>query len=320
MTQTAPAEQPFVGAYALLDGLDEDAETAAYRALRELPVAGLELPLSRTEQADRWFGRNVTDAWDLVVTCIPTVMQRLTADPGYGLASTRAEGLAAALADVTAAAAFARRLADVAGRPRVRAIQIHSAPRRETSSREAFARSLDAIEGLDAAGAVMAVEHCDAARPGRPFHKGFLELADEVAALAGRSPRLGVTVNWGRSAIEGRSAAAPLEHVRSALAAGRLVGLMFSGTTGRPSPWGELWDDGHMAPRGPAAALQASADSLLGPAEVAELVGLAQDAHPYLGVKVTVRPRDADLAHRLAVARAALGQLSAGVRAPSRAG
>ncbi|MGV8977190.1 MAG: DUF4862 family protein [Cellulomonas sp.] len=311
--RTRPDARPFLGAYALVAGLPADDEAAAYAAIAELPIAGIELPVAAADASSPWFTRNVHPDWDLVVTCIPTVMQRLGADPAYGLASTDDDGRRAALDDVAVARDLARRLADDTGRSRVRAVQVHSAPRADRATRDAFARSLDELGTWDLAGATVAVEHCDAPRAGRPFHKGFLELDEELSALAGRpAGQFGLTVNWGRSAIEGRSAATPVEHVRAAAQAGLLAGIMFSGAsgaTGATALWGGPWDDGHMAPRGDDLALAASRESLLGPAEVAATLLAAGSAPGYVGVKLTVRPLDADIAHRIAVARAALDQV-----------
>ncbi|HEX7806599.1 MAG TPA: DUF4862 family protein [Cellulomonas sp.] len=307
-------DRPFLGAYALVAGLPADDEAHAYAALVDLGIAGIELPVASADAGSPWFRRSVHPSWDLVVTLIPTVMQRLGTDPAYGLASTDADGRRAALDDVAAARDLARRLADDSGRPRVRAVQVNSAPRGDRASVDALARSLDELGGWDFAGATVAIEHCDAPRPGRPFHKGFLELADELTALDGRpAGRFGLTVNWGRSAIEGRSATTPVEHVRAAATAGLLAGVMFSGVTGSPSAtavWGEPWDDGHMAPRGDDPALVSSAESLLGPDEIAETLRAAGPDLGYVGVKVTVRPPDAGVAERVAVARAALAQVA----------
>jgi hypothetical protein len=307
-------DRPFLGAYALVAGLPADDETSAYAALADLGIAGIELPVAAADADSTWFRHTVHPDWDLVVTCIPTVMQRLGKDPAYGLASTDADGRRAALDDVAVARDLARRLADDSGRRRVRAVQVNSAPRADHASVDAFARSLDELGGWDLAGATIAVEHCDAPRPGRPFSKGFLEVADELAALGGRAAgQFGLTVNWGRSAIEGRSATTPVEHVRAAAKAGLLAGVMFSGVTGSPGAtaiWGAPWDDGHMAPRGDDPALAISAESLLGPDEIAETLRAAGPGLGYVGVKVTVRPPNAGVDQRIAVARAALAQVT----------
>lgn len=298
----------YLGAYALVAGLDADATRTTYRALADLPIAGLEVPLAAASAGQAWWDQHVDAAWDLVVTAVPTVMQRLAQDPGYGLASDHEDGRRAALDDVAAAAALARDLAQRSGRARVGAVQVHSAPRAPRGTREALARSLDAIDRLDLAGALVTIEHCDATRPGRAPEKGFLEVDDELAVLAGRSQRL--TVNWGRSAIEGRSATTPVDHVRAAAAAGLLGGVMFSGATDVATAWGPAWQDGHIAPRGDDPALAASSESLLGRDEVRATLDAAAGSAAYVGVKITVHPDLSDPAGRVAVARAALAQLA----------
>ncbi|UJP40751.1 DUF4862 family protein [Cellulomonas palmilytica] len=299
---------PYLGAYALVAGLGPDETRATYAALTDLAIAGLEVPLAAADAGDDWWRAHVAEEWDLVVTAIPTVMGRLAQDARYGLASDDEDGRQAALADVATAAALARRLADAAGRTRVTALQVHSAPRAPRATRDALARSLDDVAALDLAGALVTIEHCDATRPGWAPEKGFLEVDDELAVLAGRDARL--TVNWGRSAIEGRSAAAPVEHVRAAASAGLLGGVMLSGATDAATAWGDPWLDGHIAPRGEDPALAASVASLLGPDEVRATLAAADGRAAYVGVKVTTHPDVREPAGRVAVARAALAQLA----------
>lgn len=303
------ASAPFLGAYALAVGLEPEAEAVMYRLLAELPIAGLELPLAAADLGSPWFASHVDEQWDLVLTCIPTTMARLGLDPTYGLASRDDDGRRAALADVTDALAFAAEAAEGSGRQRVRAVQIHSAPRRENASVAALARSIDELREAERSGARLVLEHCDAARPGRAFHKGFLELDEEIALLADRG--IAMTINWGRSAIEGRSASTPVQHVRAAAAAGVLAGVMFSGVADHATAWGPAWDDSHMAPRGEDPALAASSDSLLDHEQIAATLSAAGPHLDYVGVKVTVRPGSAGPSARVAVARAALDLLAA---------
>lgn len=295
---------PFLGAYALAAGLEPAAAATMYQLLAELPIAGLELPLAAADVDSTWFRDHVAAHWDLVVTCIPTTMQRLGLDPSYGLASLDDGGRQAALADVEVALAFAAAAAESSGRSRVRAVQIHSAPRRENSSPQALARSFDALSGAAPDGTRIVLEHCDAARPGRPHHKGFLEFDEEIALLADRD--IAMTINWGRSAIEGRSASTPVEQVRAAAKAGVLGGLMFSGVADHETAWGPAWDDSHMAPRGDDLALAESRDSLLGRTEIAAALAAAGGALDYVGVKITVRSESQRPAARVAVAQASL--------------
>jgi hypothetical protein len=303
---------PLIGAYAMAPA-DARESAAFYEGIAELGPAGLELPLPPSPLPDHgaW---DVDPSWDLLMTCIPTVMGHLATTRGYGLASTDEFGRAAALADVARAAAFARRLADRFGRMRVVGIQVHSAPGPRGGSATALARSLEQILSTDLAGASLLVEHCDEQRSDRTAAKGFLSLRQEIDAMisaGGDGPGgHGVAINWGRSAIEGGDAATPVEHVKAARIVGRLGAVIFSGATDSSTPWGNPWGDAHIPPRGEDPALAPSAESLLGHSEIKETLMAAGPACRVV-VKVSVRPKDASVATRLAVARASLALVAA---------
>ncbi|NMR18742.1 DUF4862 family protein [Cellulomonas fimi] len=306
-----------------------DAEAAFYAGLADLPIGGLELPLALEDAPSlepAWSARNLRPEWDLLLTCVPVVMRRLGADAAYGLSSTDDDGRRRALADVARARDLAHRLADEHGRASVVAIQVHSAPGPQGGSREALERSLGELLTWDLLGADLLLEHVDAPVAGRDPVKGFLRLDDEIAALAsasggrpvdavdaaGGSTALGVSINWGRSAIEGRSAHTPVEHVAAAVDAGLLGAVVLSGATDVKTPWGPVWDDAHIPPCGDDPALAASSASLLGPDETAATLAAARAGgnDPFVAVKIAVRPMDADVVTRLAVARAALAQVT----------
>lgn len=287
----------YLGAYALFGGLDAQQEARGYAALREWNLAGLELP--SVNLAPGWLTEHTDPAWDLLVTCIPAVMAALATDRTYGLASPNPEGRAAALADARRALERAASVDEMAGRRRVSAVQIHSAPSLSAQA-EPFARSLDEIAswGIDVP---IAVEHCDAPRAGGAHVKGFLTLADELAVLAGRNVKLGI--NWGRSAIEGQSSEAAQEHVAAAAAAGLLAGVIFSGATDQSTAWGPAWGDMHIPPRGEDPALAESAASLLDAAAISAALPFIPSGG-YRGLKVSVRPLEASVEARLAVGKA----------------
>lgn len=305
-----------LGAYALFSGVPDAELGDAYRGLGALPLVGaLEMPLAEALGERACLGplRNalpdvVADRWDVVITCVPTVMGRLGSDPHYGLASEDADGRRAAVADVRRALEVARATADQSGRRRIRAIEVHSAPRRPASSVSAFEASLTELLTVDAAGVALVVEHCDATRPGWRPEKGFFEITEELAVLTAMGDeRLGVSVNWGRSAIEGRSARTPPEHVSLAARAGHLSGIMFSGASDIAGPWGKEWADGHIAPRGAGGTPSAWSASLLGAEEIHETVMAAGPSGPgFLGVKVTANPAETSVKDRLVVADRAL--------------
>lgn len=203
-----------------------------------------------------------------LLTLIPQTMDRVAVDPAYGLASPDRRGRQCAVSDVARAFDDVRRLANTCGTPQVRAVSVFSAPpsRSGAASAAALTQSLLDLAAHDRAGAELWVEHCDAPERG-PFVKGFLPIAEEISAVmaaAQDAPGIGLSVNWGRSAIEGRSAAHAQQHLVQAAAAGALSHLVFSGCADVPTAFGPAWDDVHVPPRPVCDA------STLGPEHVAE--------------------------------------------------
>lgn len=306
-----------LGAYALTPADPDDAVTFV-TALDSLGIDAVEHPLAAPGDPacdPAHVAATLPPDVDLVVTCIPRTMQRLAVDGRYGLSSSDPEGRAAALADLAEVAEFARRLADLSGRRRVRGVEIHTAPapahasaRGTTGSLDAMRASLATLADLDLAGATLTLEHSDALVAGQTPAKGFWSIDDEIALAA--EAGIGITLNWGRSAIEARDAEAPARHAAAAAAAGVLRGLIFSGATDVASPWGEPWDDSHIAPRGSDPALAASAASLLDSDQVLATLRAAGDGLEHVGAKVTAAP-GTDVAGRLAVARASLALVRA---------
>jgi len=314
MSPTTRAQLPLLGAYAMAP-TDAGEAAAFYRALAQAPIGGLEIPVPGAD-ADSGpvaeIAQRLQPGWKVMLTAIPVVMGRLATDPAYGLASADDASRAHALADVARAVSLAHRLAELAGQKRVAAIEMHSAPGPEDGNADALARSLETIAGWDLAGAQIVIEHCDALVAGQNASKGFLTLADEIAAIRaiGSPAALGIGINWGRSAIEGRDAHTPVAHVAAASQAGLLRAVVLSGASDRDTSWGEAWGDAHIPSRGADAALVASDGSLLDDRAIAETLKAA-GADALLAVKVSVRPRDVTVNRRIAVARAVLGQLEA---------
>lgn len=314
-----------LGAYALTpgpDSLEGRGEQEFYTGLASLDIDVIEFPHlpDATNFSPEWQAKHLQPTWDLMVTCIPLTMNRLGHNPSYGLASNDAEGRQAALADLAVVRDLAHRLAEESGRTRVVAIEIHSAPGPEAGSVAALTESLTELLTWDFAGAELVLEHCDALVPNQAAEKGFLTLDQEITAITaarstqddGNTARLGMGINWGRSAIEGRSADTPAEHIRAAAEAGLLRSIIFSGAASTDTPWGPAWQDAHIPARGDAPALSASAGSLLGTAQLraAHEAAAAADLG-YIGTKVTALPSGAGVRSRLALARASLEPLAA---------
>ncbi len=253
--------------------------------------------------------------WHVVITMLPPTMAGIRANAAYGLALTDDEGRAAALADARAALIEGRRLGEATGRQTVSAIHLTSAPR-GTGDAGRLARSLEEL-GAEAHGVRLFIEHCDAWRDDRPVEKGFLALNDEIAAVLaarrGTDATLGQVINWGRSAIEGRSAAAPDRHLAALLSAGTFGGLMFSGAAAEDGALGAAWADAHnpLDTVDPSSLLTAAAVSSALTAEVANSAAV-------LGVKVQDPARADDFDRHLDPLRVTVAQVLARLKEVTR--
>lgn len=299
-----------------------------YRGLRALDTVGsVELPVDGNGGlvggADTL--ARVADGWDIVLTTIPGTRARLDHNPSFGLASTSPSGREAAVAFVHAVLDTARRIDQALGRRAVSGIGLVSAPRAlpdpGTSSGANLAESLVQVLEDGADSRTLYLEHCDAPVRGHAPLKGYLSMPDEVDALCeARSAghrNVSALVNWGRSAIEQRSVAGPIEHLRLAQAAGVLGGLVFSGCAAVEGPYGSAWADVHtpLAP-GPEDEFGEST-SLLSDAEIARCLELT-NPDTLIGVKVAARPADG-ISERVRLQQATLARVWGALRdAPGR--
>lgn len=235
-----------------------------------------------------------------VLTLLPTFARRLAETPRQGLASTDPAWRRAAIELVRQARDWVLHV-NGAGGAQFAAIEIHSAPRHPDSDPSAFADSLAEIAGWDWAGARLLIEHCDAGGLGHTPAKGFLSLDDEVAIA--RRAGVGMLMNWGRSAIETRSAAGVQEQLEHLAAEGVLKGLIFSGSADQDTDLGAAWADSHE-PASPW-----SESSLLNAVAMAAGLAVVQDAQcDFVGIKVAA-PHDFDRAARLKLISAHVGLL-----------
>lgn len=303
----------FVSSYALAapGPWDRAAEAALFEGLSRLDLEGLELPYYGRLHAhdDAWLLDQLRPHWRFVLTLLPGTMDRLKDDKHFGLASADASGRRRALDFAENARRTVAHLRAYLGRPAVAAVALHSAPKpRGTGARaslEAFAESLSDLRGRDWGGAELLVEHCDAARPDRAPEKGFLRIEDEIAALglSTGNARARVLVNWGRSAIETRSADGPTAHLRRAREASVLAGLFFSGATPSHPDYG-AWKDSH------APFSVSCPESLLTPQAAKGALSEAGEID-YLGLKIQPLPATLGTDARLKLIRDGLDALSA---------
>lgn len=295
-----------VGAYAALPAGRVEQEEF-YTALHgELGVRGLEIPYKDALDDDvPWLADQVRGRFtESVVTAIPGTMMRVAQDSRFGLASGDAEGRVAALAFVRQIRADIDRLNDEAGEQVVAALQLHSAPT-AGAQLSAFEHSLEELlgdTGASGPGApALVIEHCDRFHPDFVGEKRFLSLEEE-AELA-QKLGLGVTVNWGRSALEAHDAVLPARQVGALVEAGALAGVMFSGAGPDANQYGGPWADAHLPHQAD------EPTSLMGDAEIRACLEAARGQQTYQGAKIQV-PAGASVPERLAMLGRILGLMA----------
>ena len=284
----------FISAYAtsqVLHGWDETLETVYFQALAADPrVAGIELPYLEHREAypTEWLLKNIPKHWGINITPLPAVMQLVASNPKAGLASTSEPNRKIAIELMQKVRQYAEELQQAFGRPVIRSVNIYSSPQNSTpcqqGNKEALQRSLVEIKKMKWGQIALNLEHCDAFLPSHLPDKGFLSLADEIEALSSVGG-IGLVLNWGRSAIEARSADGPLKHLREALSHQLLRGFVFSGCAAdSESPYG-TWKDRHAPPR------PLCPESLLGEKEIVHIFEELQKEKSdfYFGIKVSNR-------------------------------
>ena len=283
----------------------EQQEQDFWRQLADTPhIAGLEQPCLEELHplGDEWLLTHTPGEWHIVVTAVMETMRRRGGGVrGFGLASSDE-------AQRRACVAYYRHVHDKIAALNARfpgkvvALEMQAAPLAGNASveqaTEAFARSIKEIARWDWS-CELVLEHCDAMNAAAP-RKGFLPLENVLETLAGYE--IGVCINWARSAIEGRNTTLPLVHTRQAQQAGKLRGLMFSGTT-ENGPYGE-WQDLHapFAPFCPESLLTVdSANALF---QVA-----APESLSFTGIKLLEIDANASVGHRVEILRDGINAL-----------
>ena len=251
-----------VGAYATAPSLaiwDPQKEADYLGCICALPgVEGLEVPYwgdGFCRYDESVLLNQILPEWRNVVTVIPGIMGRVLADSNFGLASSSEHGRNLA---VDLMGRVRRKIEEtVKAYPNFQcnAVSLCSAPITglNADSKAQFKKSLQEIVTWNWGETQLVVEHCDEYRQTGSHQKGSMSLEDELMVLKEIQDqkdvdmRIGITINWGRSAIEGRDVKTPVEHIRMAKNAGLLRGLMFSGVS-KAGPYG-VWSDTHAPPR-----------------------------------------------------------------------
>lgn len=315
--------QYIIGAYATAPSTvtwDKNQETQYYEQLKAIKsIQGLEHPFAGQLHThdDDWFLDNIDPNWQFVFTSIPGVMGNLNKNPHFGIASTNEEGRLAALAFYQQAQQAITKLNNHLSKQAVSFIKIHTAPTITTktqSSVQALQTSLETMQSWDWQGAKLVIEHCDAYIAGQETQKGFMLLADEITAIKYVNNKLnsdiGISINWGRSAIETRSTEGPLLHIKQAYQSGLLKGLVFSGVSGVESPYGQ-WKDTHMPHEQAFDVSSYAQGSLLTVDEMARsLEQCSVEELDFIGGKISIRPNEANVEKRISYIKGLLSLLT----------
>ena len=301
-----------VGAYAASpsgqDPWDANDEAAFMAGLRDMEsVGGLEIgyydDLHRHDAA--WLLRHLKADWRYLVTSLPGTMNRLAVDPRHGLASTDDAGRKSALDYAEKIRASIQTLNDHCQEQVVKAVILHAAPRNlapaGSLAAERLFASLAELADRDWHGAELWLEHCDSPSRHAPPAKGFLRLEDEIAVvsrLQGTKTKLGMLINWGRSALETRNPETPREHIAKAKAQNVLKGVMFSGCTEGDDLYGH-WQDSH-APFAPSSLADGRSSSLMTVERAAACLQAGHGANDLeIGIKIQALPATMSVPDRL---------------------
>lgn len=295
----------FVGAYATSPTLfkwDKDKEEAFLSSIKtNLNIRGLEIPFwGELHEHDEEFFLNALDPkWKYVLTCLPGTMKALELNPHFGIASNDEKSRLESIEFYKNVNKAVKKLNKHFGEEKVVAVALATGPSLKSndikSSSKSLVKSLEEINKWNWFGAKLVIEHCDSGRQDNPV-KGFLSIDEEIESILevnkNTANPIGLTINWGRSAIEAKSEAGPVEHVKKAYENNILFGIMFSGTSQKSELYGN-WSDLHLPVAQEDGLEYYEKDSLMTLENMKNtLSGCKVNALSYIGVKVLSMPVD----------------------------
>jgi hypothetical protein len=303
-----------VGAYATAPSLgvkgNKELETQYYEQIQSIAhMRGLEIPFWGEEL--HWFGSDflldlIRPDWENVLSCIAGTMDGLSKNAKFGIASDDEQGRQDAVAMHKRANQLLHKMNDRYGCQSIIAAAFATGPtipfEGVSSSKESLLSSMEEILSWDWGGAKIVIEHCDVTRQGEPLVKGFQKLDQEIEVLQilARDHEVGILINWGRSAIEGRSSQTPVEHLKMANEHNLLSGLIFSGTSSADELYGS-WNDNHMPFAQAFDVKHFEENSLLTTETIQKsLAAVDLEKLDYIGVKLLCMPLDShDIKRRI---------------------
>jgi hypothetical protein len=292
-----------------------------YEELVKIPAAtGLELSWTGPETGAELYDL-IPDTWLVKLSLIGATMLACQENAAFGLASPDESGRAAAINLVREARDGVHAVNDRLGRRAAIAVELHSAPgfgsRQFVPEARAFGRSLEEVAGMDWDGSAVLVEHCDAFVAGQTPAKGFLSLDEELDVVSSLEGAVGLSLNWGRSVIEGRDPDRAMQHVMRAASSGRLRAYTFSGAAGVATAYGAAWADAHHPFTETGEPGYGEPASLMTPELVEPILGYLDDCL-FVAVKTSWPRERQDPAERVRAARANFNTAAAALNRPGR--
>lgn len=324
MAKKSMIEKGFiVGAYTStpnLNSWDKLLEKEFFKKFNKLDnVRGLEIPFwgeSLHPNDDDFFLSLIKPEWEHVITCVPGSMKRLEIDPNFGLASLNEDSRKNAIEFVYLARLSTEKLVKHFGKNCVIAIQLTSSPKTLPydikGNAENFFESLSEICGWEWYGAKLVIEHCDSyTEKNLEPQKGFLSLVEEVEVInrinEGHKHKLGITVNWGRSAIEGRKTEMPEDHVQFSYRSDVLSGVMFSGVSNEEQSLYGAWRDLHSPPARAFDMQYYEGTSLMTLENIKKTLNSCEVKKiDYIGIKLLPLPSEQSISDRVGINRDAI--------------
>ncbi|HHY1437486.1 TPA: DUF4862 family protein [Campylobacter jejuni] len=250
-------ENFFVGAYTSSPTLfkwDYQQEQSFFNLLKSsIKIKGLELPYYGQLHLydEKKFLQLMDENWRYVVTAIPGNMEKISNNIDFGLASNDNKARLEAVSFYSNIIKAIAKINCYFGENKVDFVSIATSPSIRKSlvsdSVGNLYNSLKTLLDLNWDGAKLMIEHCDSGRNEWAI-KGFMNLEDEievVGKLKQEGYNIGITLNWGRSAIEYKNKNGILKHLDLIIENNLDYALMFSGVcNSKKSAYG-MWQDLH---------------------------------------------------------------------------
>lgn len=262
-------------------------------------IIGIEHPVYLNEERYpiAWLNENIPDNWQIIITALPLFMNELKNNPLIGLASSDEKDRYAAIKIMEKIAKYIEKINVSFARKIVTKLHFHSLPRNNkeilAGNKLALKKSLQDMQNINWNNIELNLEHCDAYINNQEVDKGFLLLEDELEALD-HIKGYGIMLNWGRSAIETKSAKGVISHINQAKNSNLLKGFFFSGCTNNPQSSYGYWKDTHMPPKNFINGNYLQNDSMLGKEEIRDTLKELNE-RIYLGIKVSNRFEESNI-------------------------